>query len=777
MKKKGSLYRLPKWLRIVIPAALILLWLGLAGIGGPYFGKIDEVADSDLTAFLPKSSESAKVSEAASKFQTDKTVPAVLLFEAKNGQLSESQITSINAAIEKVHTVEGVGEKSSPLTKSDDGKAAFAIISIESNGEVDKTIGNVRDVLSAHSVDSVSHWTTGAAGFLADLSVAFSGIDGVLLIVALGVVFLILLIVYRSPLLPVMVLTVAMCALASALFVVWWLAKWDILQLNGQVQGILFILVIGATTDYSLLFVSRYREELFANASKSTALLKAWKGVLEPISASGGTVIVGLLCLLVSDLASNKALGPVGAIGIVFAMLAALTFLPALLYAVGRAGFWPRIPRSDKTSVAKHTAKLERGIWHRVGQFVDRRPRVIWIVTVVILLLAAINLPQLKADGVPQDQLILGYSEAREGQEALNKHFPQGSGSPVVILVPQEQQDAAVAVIDKDAGIDGITVAATGVDAGLMPVGEQEKSIKNDIQTEITKQLDEQKQTIVAQGDAIAAQAGPFGDAARQQFLDSVLPNLPTVDSLVEKAYPFKDATPKVVDGKVLLSATLVDEPYSTKAQDTVKRLRSELDTVSQNVLVGGTTAISVDTNTASIHDRQVIIPLVLAAITIILMLLLRSLIAPILLLATTVLSFAASLGVAALLFNHVWNFPGADPSVVLYGFVFLVALGIDYNIFLMTRVREESKKLGTSTGVIKGLVVTGGVITSAGVVLAATFAALAVIPILFLAQLAFIVAFGVLLDTIIVRSLLVPALIRDIGGFVWWPSKLRHKK
>lgn len=777
--KKTNRSGVPKWLRIFLPTAMILAWLAMAGIGGPYFGRVDEVSDSDISAFLPKSSEAAKVSKAAGAFRSKDTVPAILLFEAKDGKkLSETQTQAIQAAVAKTEPLEGVGGKSSPLNVAEDGKAAFVIVPLQSNGEVDKTVASIGDLLGRENLPETQHWVTGAAGFLADLSVAFSGIDGILLLVALGVVFLILLVVYRSPLLPVLVLLVSMCALAVALLLVWHLAKADLIQLNGQVQGILFILVIGAATDYSLLFVSRYREELYAQQDRTVALIKAWKGVLEPILASGSTVIVGLLCLLVSDLGSNKALGPVGSIGVAFAMLGALLFLPALLYAVGRAGFWPRIPRVDSASVAKHTQHLEKGTWHKVGGFVSRYPRVIWISTTCILLLGASGLLQLKADGVPQSELILGYSEARDGQKVLSKHFPDGSGSPALVLAPVELQDKIVDMLDTFSGVEGVSATATGVDAGFKPLGKSAESLRAEIRTEVAKELDTQRADIMTQADAIQAQAGPFaGATAREQFLSAVLPNIPSVEELVDKAYPFKDAAVTVIDGNVLLSATLVNEPYSHEAETAVMRLREQVAAVDSRVLVGGTTATTIDTNAASIHDRSIIIPLVLLAITIILMVLLRAIVAPILLLATTVLSFAASLGVAGFLFNNLWNFPGADPSVVLYGFVFLVALGIDYNIFLMTRVREESLNLGTRAGVIRGLVVTGGVITSAGIVLAATFAALSVIPILFLAQIAFVVAFGVLLDTIVVRSLLVPALIRDIGGFVWWPSKLRHKK
>ncbi|WAP53065.1 MMPL family transporter [Arthrobacter sp. ATA002] len=222
----------------------------------------------------------------------------------------------------------------------------------------------------------------------------------------------------------------------------------------------------------------------------------------------------------------------------------------------------------------------------------------------------------------------------------------------------------------------------------------------------------------------------------------------------------------------MLLEATLAEAAESDAAEQTVQTMRDDVSGIS-GVLIGGVTATTIDTNAAAVHDRDLIIPVVLVVILILLMLLLRSILAPVLLILTVLLSFGATLGISALMFNHVFNFPGADPAVPLYGFIFLVALGVDYNIFLMTRVREESLLHGTRDGVIRGLMITGSVITSAGIVLAATFAALGVIPVLFLAQLAFIVAFGVLLDTLVVRSLLVPALSYDIGRRIWWPSKL----
>lgn len=766
--------KVPTWLRIIISTALITIWFGLGAVGGPYFGRIEEVSSIDLTSFLPKSAEATKVSVELEKFRSDKTFPAIVVFETKEGELEQTQIDHLNRAGEKIQTVEGVEGKVAPAILAEDGKAAFIIAPIDTSADQQEVLTEVRETLNQSDLGNTFYKITGPAGFAADLNAAFAGIDGILLVTALAVVFVILIVVYRSVILPIVVLLTSIFALSASILLVWYLAKADVVELNGQVQGILFILVIGAATDYSLLYVSRYREALYVHTSKLKATTSALKGAFEPIIASGGTVIAGLLCLLLSDLASNKALGPVGSIGIGMAMAASLTFLPAVLYAFGRASFWPVRPLATKKSAAAHKAKLERGFWHKVGEFVSNRHRPVWIVSIVILGVAALFAGQIRAEGVAQSELILGSSEARDGQAVLNKHFPGGSGSPAQVLVNREKIDSAVAKIDELEGTDGVSAVATGVEAGFKPLGKSETDIRDTIREEVQKSLDTQKAELELTFSELEMTAGPFvASAAREQ----ALANIPTVDELVEQAYPFKDASIKIVENTALLQVTLSDAPDSDKAKETVLALRDTIRTVDSKALVGGSTAVQVDTNTASIQDRQIIIPVVLAVITVILMLLLRSILAPLLLLATTVISFASSLGVAALLFNNVWNFPGADPSVVLYAFVFLVALGIDYNIFLMTRVREETLKLGTSRGVIKGLVVTGGVITSAGIVLAATFAALGVIPILFLFQLAFIVAFGVLLDTFIVRSLLVPALIKDIGPFVWWPSKLRHKK
>lgn len=760
----------PRGKGVLIALGLVLLWLVAAAVGGPYFGKIDEVASNDLSTFLPESSEATDVKETLEKFQDSSTLPAVVVFESETS-LSTAQKAEINEIKERLDAAEEVVGTIAPAITAKDNRAAFLVVPLASDAEFERVVLTLQQSV-AEEKPSLDYRFTGPAMFSRDLNKAFAGIDGTLLFVALTVVFVILLVVYRSPILPIVTLLGAVMALAVAIFVVWHLADAGLAELNGQVQGILFILVIGAATDYSLLYIARYREELTHHQSAWQATKASWGAAVEPILAAGGTVTLGLLCLLASDLGSNKALGPVGGIGIALSVLAALTFLPAVLLLFGRVAFWPRrpqyVPNKKQTDYQN-----SHPTWHRVGQFVGRHPRRIWVVSVVLLLAACVAVPQLKADGVSQENLIIGKSEAREGQEILSRHFPDGSGSPAYVVVSQEQQEEAVTLLDSDEGVDGVSVLTTDSKTTAIPTGEQRADILKDVRSKVVTERTKQLRTL---RDSIETQMAGAPQLVIDQAYDAAAANVPSIDELVKKTDPFKGLKPKVVDGNIALQATLIDSASSIPARDTVQRLRGTFS--DQNIMarVGGVSAIQLDTNTASDHDLRVIIPLILLAITLVLMVLLRAIVAPFLLLLTTVISFGATLGIAALLFNHIWGFPGADPSVIIYGFVFLVALGIDYNIFLMTRVREETIKLGVRRGTLKGLVVTGGVITSAGIVLAATFAALYVIPILFLAQIAFIVAFGVLLDTLLVRSLLVPALTLEVGKVMWWPSKLAKK-
>ncbi|KQR04215.1 hypothetical protein ASF72_04180 [Arthrobacter sp. Leaf141] len=699
--------RVPFWLRWLVPVLLVLTWLAVAGVGGPTFGRLDEVSSNDQASFLPASAEATAAQEWQSKFRDSDEVPGIIVIENADpmtpAQLGEmAELKTRLAELKLGSAVIG------PIP-SEDGRAVQFVAPIDSSGELKEAVKELRDTVAEAAPDGMQTYVTGPAGLAADLTAAFAGIDGILLLVALGAVFVILLIVYRSLLLPIVVLLTSVFALCAAILLVFGMAKAGWIQLNGQSQGILSILVIGAATDYALLFVARFREALTHTTNRTAAVLKAWKASFEPILASGATVIIALLCLLFSDLNSNKALGPVAAAGILCSLFAALTLLPALMALFGRAAFWPfrpkLVPAGEREPELVTGLEGQKGLWRATGSLVSRRPRIIWVGSVLLLVLAAGGLLQLKANGVPQTDVILTASNAVDGQDALARHFDAGSGSPAVVVADESK---AADVLDTVKSADGV-------------------------------------------GEAYLLAPG----------------------SVPITGAPGTPADPDVRDGKVLINATLNSAADSLEAEEAVKELRTDVRDVDPGALVGGVTATALDTNTTAQRDLVIIIPVVLVVILFILMLLLRSVVAPVLLVLSVVLSYAAAMGVSALVFNNIFGFSGADATVPLFGFVFLVALGVDYNIFLMSRVREESLKHGTRPGILRGLGVTGGVITSAGVVLAATFAALGVIPIMFLVQLAFIVAFGVLLDTVLVRSLLVPALAYDLGAKIWWPSKL----
>lgn len=680
-------------LRWLLPAVLTVFWLGVGSLAGPFVGQLSEVTENDETAFLPESAESTQVSAIQQEFVTEASLPVVVVWEEPDGLPSDA-VPTARRQLSAVTDLDSIGDRASPPITSDDNEAISAVVNIDSAyaGEVGEVVPDIR--AAVEPLEGGSAHVTGPGGFAADLGEAFAGIDGLLLGVALLVVLLILLAVYRSPVLPIVVLVSAVFGLGVAAFAVYQLADAGTLALNGQSQGIMFILVVGAATDYALLLVARFREELRDQPDRFAAMRVALRQVVGPIVASGGTVILGVLCLLLSDLKSNQSLGPVAAIGIAGAMIVSLTFLPAVLTLLGRAAYWPARPRVGSAHPE------ERGVWRRVADLVARRPRASWVGVSAVLLAMAALLPMFRASGISQSELFLADVDSVAGQQVLAEHFPGGAGSPAVVVAGQQNVDRVLQTVK---GTDGVSRA--------QPVT-----------------------------------AGP--------------PSRPRGE-------------PKVVDGQVLVEVTLADPATSEQAIETVRDLRDNLDEVSDNILVGGTTAQTLDTNEISARDRTVIIPVVLAVILIVLILLLRALVAPLLLILTVVLSYAATLGISGVVFQHLFGWPGADPAVPLFAFVFLVALGVDYNIFLMTRVREESTNSGTRQGIWLGLVRTGGVITSAGVVLAATFATLGVIPILFLAQIAFLVAFGVLLDALVVRSILVPSLGLELGDRLWWPGRL----
>jgi RND superfamily putative drug exporter len=721
--------RKPLWLAIVV----VIVWISISGFTGPLFGKLSTVQENNNSSFLPENSEATRAANAIAKFSdtANDQIPALVLF---TGDVNVGTIAATQAFAQTlgskllVHTdgeliKDAKGrELSIPISDyfikgaeivafpSEDGKAILASfpISVQIATELlpdgkEPALPGLVDAIRYHSsefakTNGLTTHTTGFAGILADLFGAFGSIDSALLLTTAGVVALILIVVYRSPVLWILPLMSAGLALTLSGGVIYLLAKNDVITLDGQSQGILSVLVLGAATDYALLLIARYREELHLHESRYDAMKIAWRGVVEPIVASGSTVTIGLLVLLLSQLNNNRGLGPVGAIGIICSMITILTLLPALLVIFGRWIFWPKVARFGDAD-----EKLT-GAWANVAAATARHPRKYWVgATAVLIILAGLS-STLNATGLSTIDSFTKRTDSVIGQEELLKHFPGGQGQPTQVVVKEELAEPAMAKLKANSGVDSV-----------MPMFD-----------------------------------GQYVEGAP----------LPAIKS---------------VDGNVLLNVTLKFAPDSKEAIAMIPGLRADMESIDSTILVGGSSSVSYDINQASKHDRNLIIPVVLFIIAIILGLLLRSIYAAVLLLGTVVISFFATLGACALVFNHVFKFAGADPSFPLFAFIFLVALGIDYNIFLMTRVREESLKMGTRAGMTKALTVTGGVITSAGIVLAATFAVLGILPLVFLAELGFAVGFGVLLDTMLVRSILVPALVHEIGPKVWWPSKLQH--
>jgi RND superfamily putative drug exporter len=523
----------------------------------------------------------------------------------------------------------------------------------------------------------------GPAGQSADSYGIFDTLDGPLLDLALGVVMVLLLLTYRSPVLWIVPLVAAFAGLTLAQEAAYLLAEHAGLTVNGLSQSIMLVLTVGAGVDYALLLVSRYREELTRYRDKHDAMAVALRNAGPAIVASAGTVAVSLLCLLFAVLNSDRGLGPVAALGVLGAFAAMVSLLPALLVALPRHTFWPQVPHFSVTPATRDT------MWGRVARAVASRPRVTWIAASILLAGMAAGVLGLKSSGLSTADSFPAKPDSVRAQDAVMLHFPQDPGS----------------------------VAAVIGDAPQAP----------------------------AIAKALAADPG-------------VLPDV---------------GAPRVLGPHARFDVALVDTPDSPAAQETVRRLRAALAAVpGANARVGGLAAINLDIADASRYDREVVIPAVLIVVLLVLCLLLRSFLAPVMLIATVVLSFGAALGASWLVFRYCFGFHGTDVSYPLFSFVFLVALGIDYNIFLMTRIQEESRRLGTRAGTIRGVTVTGGVITSAGVVLAATFGVLATLPLVTLIEIGFTVAFGVLLDTLLVRSMLVPALAVDVGDGIWWPSR-----
>jgi RND superfamily putative drug exporter len=668
-----------KWLKW----AVLVGWLLLLAVTGPLAGKLTGAEKNDATAFLPGKAESTKVFNELKNFPGGDSIPVVVVY-ARDSGLTPADLSAINKARSAIATDGQVLGITPPVIRSANKQAALIFYKIATNSDANKlldTVDSTRDLSRAGLPAGLDTDLSGVGGYLRDSLKAFGGLDGTVVITTVVVVAVILLLTYRSLLLWLIPLVSVGFAAGLAQGVVYLLAKAG-LVVNGQSASILTVLVFGAGTDYALLLIARYREELHHHANRHEAMAVALRRAAPALLASGATVTVGLLCLLVSELNSDRGLGPVGAVGILCALFAQLTLLPALLMIFGRKLFWPFIPKVDTQVLS------DEGLWARIAGGIGRHPRRIWIGTGLILIALCFGLLDLST-GLTQDQQYRMKTESVRGQQLIARSFPAGASQPATVIAASSNARQVLA-------------AARGP------------------------------------GVVTAATVGP--PAAGRQQIDVIL---------------------TTAEGSPAYAA--------------VRALRSRVHAVpGANALVGGNTATTLDVNDASVHDRELVIPIVLGVVLVILGLLLRAVFAPILLMATVVLSYFSALGLAALVYDVVFDFPGSDPSLPLFAFIFLVALGIDYNIFLMSRVREESRRGGTRYGTIRGLATTGGVITSAGIVLAATFSVLGVLPLVQLTEIGVVVALGVLLDTFVVRSLLVPALTLEIGPQIWWPSALR---
>jgi RND superfamily putative drug exporter len=659
-------------------------------------------SDTSPTDGLPENNETVLVNKALEGLPgTDGTVAVVVY--ASETELTESQKLWITGTFDPMTQgfVDGAGDKFldytsaeingnafvPPAEVSENGKVAVITVPLDEIEDVPlraERMAEMRELAKEGMPSGLQVYITGPEGFVVDISGVFAGANFTLLLATVIIVAVLLLITYRSPVLwlvPLIVIGVAdgMAGQIAPQLSTFFLG----VTADGSITGILSVLVFGAGTNYALLLIARYREELLLNEDRHIAMNKALRGVTPAIVASGGTVALALLTLLFAELGGNRTLGLVIAGGIVMAMFAALVVLPAAIVVFGRGLFWPFIPKFGGVN------KSDKGLWAKLGRGVSKRPVVVSIAGFIILAILSFGATGIKV-GLSSTEQFRVAPEAAVGQDVLAEAFPAGATSPAIVIVNNGFEDEVAAAAESVSGVAEVIIG--------------------DSNSEITK-------------------------------IDVVM-----------------DA-----------------ESQSEAAYEIIRDLRAELSGIEgAGALVGGLDAQRLDVKDTYASDQLTVIPLILILVFLVLVLLLRSLVAPILLLLTVVASFFSAIGAAWLLFVNVFGLPALDLSVFLFSFLFLVALGIDYNIFLVTRAKEEAEKLGLKEGMIKALASTGGVITSAGILLAAVFAVLGVLPLIALYQIGIIVGIGVLLDTLLVRTVIVPSLAFITGKYFWWPN---HKK
>ncbi len=668
----------------------IVLLLAVVGVAAAFL--LGRGADSDgaPTSGLPAHAESARVAALLEEFPEAETASAILVFTREDGDLTDDDVATIGERVPELAEL-ATEEQVLPPIVAEDRSAAVVTVLLEPESDVAAQAARADELRAAASEglpDGVTAVLTGPEGFEVDLAAVFEGADVTLLITTVIVVAVLLLLTYRSPVLWLVPLAVIGTADAVAGIVARRLAALAGYELDASVTGILSVLVFGAGTNYALLIIARYRDELRLHDDRRDAMRSALRGAAPAILASGGTVVLSLLTLLFAGLEGNRALGLACAIGVLLAMLFALAVLPAALLLFGRGLFWPYVPRVGTPSTA------ERSLWGRLGRGVARRPALVGVLGLLVLVGLASAVPRIET-GLASTEQFREVPEAVVGQELIAEAFPAGSGAPTIVLA------------DEDA-VDDVIAAAEDVDR-----------------------------------------------------VDSVRPG----DS---------------DDGLARVDVVLDAEPESEAAFAAVEDLRAAVHAVEgADALVGGADATALDVSQVAAADQRLLLPLILGVVLLVLLVLLRALVAPVLLLLTVIASFFASLGAAWLLFAGPFGFSALDTNVILLSFLFLVALGVDYNIFLVTRAREEALRPDSASvraGMVTALAATGGVITSAGVLLAAVFAVLGVLPLITLTQIGVIVCIGVLLDTLLVRTVLVPALAFLTGRGFWWPGRLSRR-
>jgi RND superfamily putative drug exporter len=798
--------RRAKWVVFAIWLVAIFVAAGPANLPA----KFEDAESNEATSYLPGSAESTKALKATESLQNGEIAPAVIIFRRESG-LTAADHRTIVEDVEKMtsgerfpgvvadgetaaaggkrpdseeaaaapknlpqgcatptRTVPGQPRDYAPFVGpvcSPDGKAAIVTAYIKGNGEGERIVDPVkfwRDEISEPG-DGLEVKITGGAGFSADAIEVFEGINGTLLLAAVSLVIFLLIVIYRSPMFFLIPLIAVLFAETLSRSIGYGVSELGV-TINGQSSSIMSVLVLGAGTDYALLLVARYREELHRNVDKHEAMRTALASAGPAIFASAATVIAALLCLTIAKVNGTSGLGPIAAIGIACAALSMLTLLPALLTIFGRRAFWPFVPHTEGT--APQASEISERARRRIvdGSALGAIVRVILACLLVLILLPLVLLNWLlrRLSGRRIPSLIVGpldraiftpYEIRRHNLEhaADATHgFWARVGNRVAVSPTRIMGGAIVVLLIFCCGFATFSTDLTSEDS---------------YRTEVES----------VEGQHLLDKSFPSGATALTDVVVANRADVPAVRRAVAGVEDVEAVSGPVSEGPpgTLIQATLAISPYSTEAFDLVEPMREAAHGVAPSTLVGGPTAVEFDVRDAAGWDSIVIPPIILLVVLLILIALLRAVVAPLILIGTVILSFLAALGVGYFFFDVVFGFPGSDPSLPLFAFVFLVALGVDYNIFLIARAREETIKHGSKEGILRALAVTGAVITSAGIVLAGTFSVLAVLPLTFLTELGFVVAFGVLLDTFLVRSILVPAIALSLGDKFWWPSAL----